>query len=61
MSEISERGRAMMQTAIDEAYLLALNRYAFEHDLISEEAFRKLQVRIKIDAANKINNLKKEG
>ncbi len=49
-----------MQVAIDEAYLLALNRYAFEHELISEDAFRRLEVMFKMDAARKINELMKE-
>lgn len=60
MTEISEKGRKMMQVAIDEAYLLALNRYAFEHELISEDAFRRLEVMFKMDAARKINELMKE-
>ena len=60
MTEISEKGRKMMQVAIDEAYLLALNRYAIEHELSSEDAFRRLEVMFKMDAARKINELMKE-
>ena len=58
MAEISERGKQMMGLAIDEAYLLALNRYALEHGLISEEIFRKMQVSIKSSTKRELDELK---
>lgn len=58
LAEISEKGEQMMGIAIDEAYLLALNRYAFEHGLITEEEFQKMKINIRISTIRKLDELK---
>lgn len=59
MVELSkETKRKMMEIACEEAQLLAINHYAFEQGLISEWAFRKMELRIHARSAHKLYELK---
>lgn len=59
MAELSEETKQkMMEIACEEAELLAVNHYAFKQGLISEWAFRKMEVKIHARSARKLNELK---
>ena len=58
MAQTSEEGRKMWENGITEAYLLRLNQYALEKELITEEIYRKMQISIKTSYDNKLNSFK---
>ncbi len=49
MAPLSDEGRKIMGTAIAEAWLHALNQYAYENELIDIETYTKMQIKIKTD------------
>ena len=58
MAQTSEEGRKMWENGITEAYLLRLNQYALEKELITEEIYRKMQINIKTSYDNRLNSFK---
>ena len=55
LSQTSEEGRRMWENAITQAYLLRLNKYAFEKKLISEDAYKKMEIKLRIENSGSIN------
>lgn len=47
MTQRPEERRRLLRDGINQAYLARLNRCALEAGLISEEIFRKMEVRLK--------------
>lgn len=43
----SEEGRNLMRAGLTEAYLLRINRYAYENELIDRETYLKMNAKIK--------------
>ena len=47
MAPLSDEGRKIMEAAIAEAWLLSMNQYAYENELIDKETYLKMQIKIK--------------
>lgn len=50
LAQLPEERRKLLGDGINQAYLARLNKYALETGLISEEIFRKMEIRLKMQS-----------
>lgn len=55
MAPASIEGRKQMEQGVMLAYLLQLNRYALEKELITEDIYRKMEISIRKQYAMNFN------
>lgn len=49
MAPLSKEGRSLIGAALTESWLLQINQYAYDNELIDRETYMEMQIKIKLN------------